>query len=348
MLQAGGKRGRCGGSIPHAGGLPLKESHKAVKCFWRGLIDMKTETHQFPPPPRPRWYTHSYDGPVLYRLVAGCAPLLPRVLRFGCAKALAGLYRRRMPQEYAAAQRNIARILPEADPTTIRQVAQSLFRHFAYYFADLLSLNRQSLPVQQRYVHRIHNFDRLQPILESRQGFVAATAHLGNWDLAGRLLSPFGKTVHVVMAPEQHTAVQRLLREENRPPSLRFISNDDTGGFVQLLMALRRGDVVAVQVDRGTGHRSDIAVNFFGKPVFLPGGPFVLARAARVPVIPFFCLMRPDHHYEIHIGEAISVERGGEEEALHQMVRVLEHYIAMAPDQWFNFYDVWDNSTATR
>ena len=253
-----------------------------------------------------------------------------------------------MPKEYAAAQRNIAHILPAADPATISQLAQSLFRHFAYYFSDLLSLNRQSLPVQQRYVYRIHNFDRLEPILESRQGFVAATAHLGNWELAGRLLTPFGKTVHVVIAPEQHAAVQRLLREEHRPSSLRFVSNDNIGGFVQLLMVLRRGDVVAVQIDRGTGHRSDIAVDFFDKPIALPSGPFVLAGAARVPVIPFFCLMRPDYHYEIHIGEAIPVERGGEEEALHQMVRVLEHYIALAPDQWFNFYDVWDHSAAVR
>jgi predicted LPLAT superfamily acyltransferase len=28
---------------------------------------------------------------------------------------------------------------------------------------------------------------------------------------------------------------------------------------------------------------------------------------------------------------------------MQQMVRVLERYIAMAPDQWFNFYDVWQS-----
>jgi KDO2-lipid IV(A) lauroyltransferase len=251
-----------------------------------------------------------------------------------------------MPQEYAAAQRNIARILPQADPTTVTQLARSLFRHFAYYFADLVSLNRQSLPVQQRYVHRTYNLERLQPLLHSDHGFVVATAHLGNWELAGRSLSTLGKTVHVVMAPEQHAAVQHLLRDKNCPSSLRFVSNDDTGGFVQLLMALRRGDVVAFQVDRGTGHRSDMRVNFFGAPVSLPGGPFVLARAAQVPVIPSFCLMRPDHRYDIYVEEAIAVERGGEEEALEKMVRVLEHYIAQAPDQWFNFYDVWDHAAA--
>ena len=300
-----------------------------------------------PPPvssphsPRPKWYSHSYDGLQWYYLAAACG-LLPRTVRFACAKIVADVFRHRMPQERAAVQRNIRRVLPEASPAIVSQLTQSLFRHFAYYFSDLLSLNRQSLPIQQRSVAHIHNFDRLQPIIESGQGFVAATAHLGNWELAGRLLSPFGKTVHVVMAPEQRAAIQRFLREDTLPDSLRFVSNDDTGGFVQLLMTLRRGDIVAFQIDRGTGHRSDISVNFFGAPVSFPGGPFILARAAKVPVIPFFCLLRPDRRYDIHIGEPIDVERGHEEAALRQMVGVLEQYIAKAPDQWFNFYDVWD------
>jgi KDO2-lipid IV(A) lauroyltransferase len=270
------------------------------------------------------------------------------VFRFGCARIVADLYRRRMPKEYAAAQRNLSHIFPAASPPTIAQVARSLFRHFAYYFSDLFSLNRQPLEVQQRYLHSIHNLDRIQPFLESSRGFVVATAHLGNWELGGRLLGSYGKTIYVVRAPDRDAAVHKLLREGDPSSSLHFVSNDDTGGFVQLLMALRRGDVVAVQIDRGTGHRSDVAVNFFGAPVSLPSGPFILARAAQVPVFPCFCLMRPDRRYEIHLGEAIVAERGGEEAALQQMTRVLEHHISLVPDQWYSFYDVWDNTNTAR
>lgn len=300
-----------------------------------------------PPQSSRLWYTHSYDKPILYHLVTTCS-LLPRPLRFGLARAFACLFRQLMPREYVAAQRNITRILHDADPTIIARTTRSLFRNFAYYFSDLLSLNRQPLSVQQRYVHQVHGFDQFQAVLESGSGFVAATAHLGNWELAGRLLSPFGKTVHVLVAPEQHSAVQHILREYKRPPGLRFVLNNSAGAFMRLLMALRRGDVAAIQIDRATGHRSDIPVNFFGTPALFPGGPFILAAAAHVPVIPFFCLMRPDHRYDIFIGEAIPVIRGHEEQALQQMVRVLESYVASAPDQWFNFYDVWDHALASK
>lgn len=294
----------------------------------------------------PLWYTHSYDWPILYNLVNGLTPLMPRPVRFALANMVAAFFRRLMPREYAAAQANIARIRPDADSMTTARITRSLFRHFAYYFVDLLSLNRQSLEFQQRHVHRVHGLERLEAVLESGSGFVAATAHLGNWELAGRLLSPFGKIVNVLTAPEQQAALQRLLREQDTPPGLRFVSNDHAGVFAHLLMALRRGEVVAVQIDRATGHRSDLPIDFFDAPAPFPSGPFILAAAASVPVIPFFCLMRPDRLYDIHIGEAIAVARGGEAVALRQMIRVLEHYVAKAPDQWFNFYDVWHPPTA--
>jgi lauroyl/myristoyl acyltransferase len=292
------------------------------------------------------WYTHSYDWPLLYNLVNGLTPLMPRPVRFGIASVVAACFRRLMPREYSAAQANIARIRPDADPVTIARLTRSLFRHFADYFVDLLSLNRQSLEIQQRHVHGVRGLAHLEDVLKSKGGFVAATAHLGNWELAGRLLSPFGKTVNVLTAPEQQAAIQRLLREQETPPGLRFVSNDRAEVFVQLLMALRRGEVVAVQIDRGTGHRSDLLIDFFDAPTRFPSGPFILAGAAGVPVIPFFCLMRPDRLYDIYIGEAIAVSRGDEEVAVRQMIRVLEHYVAKAPDQWFNFYDVWHPSTA--
>jgi lauroyl/myristoyl acyltransferase len=294
----------------------------------------------------PQWYTHSYNRVTLYHLVVVCSPFIPRPIRFGLARTLAAAFRWMMPRECAAARHNIGRILPDADTTAIERVIRSLFCNFAYSFADLLSLNRRAQSVQRRYVRRVHGEEHLHTALASRRGFVAATAHVGNWDLAGKLLSSYGRTVHVLMAPEQEAAVQRLLRERNHPAGLRFVTNEGAGVFMQLLMALRRGEVVAFQADRVTGHRSDVPVTFFGAPALFPSGPFALAAAAQVPVLPCFCLMRSDHRYDIFVDEAIMVSRGHEKVALQQMVRVLERYVAMAPDQWFNFYDVWNDSTS--
>ena len=250
-----------------------------------------------------------------------------------------------MPREWAAAYRNMSQILGHTDASRAHAATRSLFRHFSYYFADLLSLNRAPLSRQQQYLAEVYGFDHLTEILDAGIGFVAATAHLGNWELAGRLLSPFGKTVNVLRTPERNPAVQKMLQEVDGTGGLRFVSNTHPADFVKLLVALRRGEVVAVQIDRATGHPSDRSINFFGAPARFPSGPFFLAAAAKVPVIPFFCLMRPDHRYEMHIGEPIRVARGQEDDGLQQLIHVVEQYVARAPDQWFNFYDVWTSTS---
>jgi KDO2-lipid IV(A) lauroyltransferase len=271
---------------------------------------------------------------------------IPRPLRLRLARLVAPVLQRRMPQECAAVRRNFARICPEADAARMERHVRALFGNFACFFADLMSLNRRPFTVQQRYLRHVRGYDHLQALLASPKGFVAATAHLGNWELAGRLLASFGKPLHILMAAEQHQAVQTLLRGGHYPPGLRIASNQDMGQFMKLLMALRRGEIVAIQADRATGHRGDVAMRFFGAPACFPKGPFMLAAAAGVAVLPCFCLMQPDQRYDIWIDPAIPVARGQEMAALQQVVLAVERYVAMAPDQWFNFYDIWDTTVA--
>ena len=107
-------------------------------------------------------------------------------------------------------------------------------------------------------------------------------------------------------------------------------------------MALRRGDVVAVQMDRATGHRSDVTVPFFGTPAVFPLGPFIYEGSPGSSAALFLCDASGCAIRSAWVHQAVPVAPRSEEVALHAMVRVLERYIAMAPNQWYNFYDVWD------
>jgi len=154
-----------------------------------------------------------------------------------------------MPREQAAVQGNLTRVLPDASRQEVARQARQVFGNFACFFADLLGLNRRALALQRAYVTKVQGLPHLQAVLQTHRGFVAATAHLGNWELAGRLLSTYGRRIHVLMAPEQDPAIQRFLREGMQEADVCFVTNDSSAVFVQLLMALRRGDVVAVQMD---------------------------------------------------------------------------------------------------
>jgi lauroyl/myristoyl acyltransferase len=119
-----------------------------------------------------------------------------------------------------------------------------------------------------------------------------------------------------------------------------FVIRGDPMQGLPLVTALRRGEVVAMQGDRALGTRGDVCVEFFGTPAAFPVGPFRLARAAGVPVVPSFCVLGADRRYSVQVGAPIVV---GEDpaDALHTWVRVLEAEVTAHPDQWFNFFDVW-------
>ena len=83
-------------------------------------------------------------------------------------------------------------------------------------------------------------------------------------------------------------------------------------------------------------------VSFFGRPAPFPVGPFQLARAAAVPLVPAFCTLGADREYVVRVLDPLPVVRGAEEDGLRTWVANLERVVAEKPTQWFNFFDIWN------
>jgi lauroyl/myristoyl acyltransferase len=285
---------------------------------------------------RPRWHAHAYNRPDVYRLAAGLG-WLPRRARLGLARFVGRLAPRFMPAEHAVIRATLGRVTG-ASGRRLDALAVGTFTDFAMCFSDLLSTNRRPVAELSGHVARVEGAERVGGL---RGGFVSLTAHVGNWELAGRLLA--GRTArptHVVVAQEEARELERWVRRNG--DGMRFVPRSRPTISLELHAALRRGEVVALQGDRALGTRGDVLVPFFGSPAPFPLGPFLLARAAGVPVVPAFCLLDAGHRYEVRVAEPLSVSRGGEEEAAGRWVAVLEDVVRERPTQWFNFFDVWN------
>jgi KDO2-lipid IV(A) lauroyltransferase len=294
-------------------------------------------------PASPRWYTHAYNRPGYYRLALVALPYLPRPVRRRVAAGAARALTRRFPAERAAVRRNLGRVHPDKDGAGLDALVRGLFANFGVCFTDLLSLNRGPAGRLWRHVAGVSGQAHAEAAFTRGRGAVFITAHLGNWELAGRLLAGFGCRVHVVMSPEQDPAVAEVLHGP-RASTVRFVRMDSPLIAVELVAALRRGEVVAFQIDRATGARGDCQVPFFGAPASFPLGPFLLAAAAGAPVVPAFCVLGPDGDYRLHVEAGLEVVRGEEAAGLARAVALLERYVRAHADQWFNFFDVWDGA----
>jgi lauroyl/myristoyl acyltransferase len=178
------------------------------------------------------------------------------------------------------------------------------------------------------------------------RGLLLVTAHLGNWEVGSLLPQDRqDRVVHLVREPELDPRAQRFLAAQIRQQPGRTVTHfaaDDAMLGIELLQALRRGEVVALQGDRPRAGQDSRMVPLFGRPVALPHGPAALARAAGVPLLPVFVYHVRRRHYRVVLRPLIEVGNGPDRDAdlAAAMARIaleLEGAIRRAPEQWFCF-----------
>jgi len=184
-----------------------------------------------------------------------------------------------------------------------------------------------------------------------RRGLVLITAHLGNFEIGSMLPAQVeGRRVHLVREPEADAHAQVFLEgvlggfTQDRY-AMHFQSDDPLQGM-QLLDALRRGEIVAVQGDRPRAGGKSIDATLFGRPFPLPPGPAALARSAGVPLLPVFVFREGRRRYRVvfrpPIRASVAVEAGADRAATMRRVAVeIEWAIRRAPHQWFCFKRLW-------
>lgn len=188
------------------------------------------------------------------------------------------------------------------------------------------------------------------PMREQGRGAVLVTAHLGPWESATvEGVSDARRTIHVVreaeIDPRAQAFVQELLRRNGEHYVAHFAGEDDRLVF-ELVDALRRGEIVALQGDRPRAHGRHVTVPLFGRPMPLPVGPAVLARTAGVSMVPVFAFLDADYTVRTVVRPPIDVRRTDDRdadlaEALTRLAGEIEWAIRRAPYQWFCFRRLW-------
>jgi lauroyl/myristoyl acyltransferase len=262
---------------------------------------------------------------------------LPRRARLGLARQVGRLAPRLLPAERAVVRKTLE-LVTGATGLRLDELTVGVFRDFAMCFSDLVSTNRQPAVRLTAQVGAVTGAESLTGL---EGGAISLTAHVGNWELAGRLLARrSARPTHVVVADEEVPELERWVRRSG--DGVRFVPRSRPTISLALVAALRRGEVVALQGDRALGNRGDVMVPFFGHPAPFPIGPFVLARASGLPIVPAFCLLDAGHRYVVTVLEPLTVMPGGEEEAVRAWAALLEDIVRQHPTQWFNFFDVWN------
>ena len=185
---------------------------------------------------------------------------------------------------------------------------------------------------------------------QSGRGFILLTAHFGNWQIAMSSLKEIGKTVYLLMRPQDNQALEGALRLSGAGPNIKLISPEsDLGGVVAVMSALEQGCIVSIMGDRSYDFNC-LAVDFLGGKAKFPYGAFAVAAACCVPVVVLLSAKVGHGRYRVDAASVFApVYRGGQDkkEQLKGYVQVfaarLESFARQYPYQCFLFQDIWEN-----
>ncbi len=222
--------------------------------------------------------------------------------------------------------------------------AYRVFWNFAWSIADTLRFREQRLMPDWEFT----GIEYLEQLKAREGGAIILTAHMGSYDLGAHVFSETSdRRIVMVRAPELDPDTARYeegMQERSRTDALRIdFSTRASELAIDLLHAIRDGELVAIQGDRVTPGIANLPGTLFGKPTRVPAGPFALAMAARVPVFPLFIIRTGRRRYRLLTCEPIEVERRSRHRdddllaAVNEWSTKLEEVIRTGWYQWFAF-----------
>ena len=212
-------------------------------------------------------------------------------------------------------------------------------KSFAGVYRNFFAMGKIVIDRFAMYGGRTFSFDIdeqncLEELSKGEKGFVVASSHVGNFELAGYSLSLGQKRLNALVYAAETEAVMAGRKKLFEQRNIRMVPvGEDMQHLFVVSAALADGEVVAVPADRLFGSEKSVTCSFFGQDARFPAGPYALAAARDVPVVAVFVMKTGVTSYRI---SAIKVDDAA------SFASVFEETVRKYPYQWFNFFNFWD------
>lgn len=239
-------------------------------------------------------------------------------------------------------------------PVGLMQIARHI-HCFASTILDRVFLLSEHF---RRFELNVHGVEIAHEAMDRGHGVILLGSHLGSFE-ALRVLSQTRPdvSVRVVLDKGQNPAITQLLEALNPGIANTVIDAGQGGNDIVLAIqeAAAQGALVGLLGDRARPGEASINCQFLGSPAPFPTAPILIASALHIPVVLCFGLYRGGRRYDLHFelfSEGLTIPRQHRREMLAEHVQRyadrLEHYVRLAPYNWFNFYDFWQHDANTR
>lgn len=224
-----------------------------------------------------------------------------------------------------------------------------LYRHFHCFAAALLDrvyfLNQRF----DLFEFEMDGEELIRSAIAKGEGVFLIGAHIGSFEAlraSGRRES--GLEVTMAMYEENARKILGQLSAINPAIQQDIVPLGRVDSMLQINERLDQGAMVGMLADRTLGDNNMRPIPFLGECAHLPAGPFRMAALLRRPVIFMAGLYLGGNRYRLvfrqlaDFSELAAGQRQQELDlALLRYAGLLEECCRMAPYNWFNFFDFW-------
>jgi len=223
-----------------------------------------------------------------------------------------------------------------------------VFRHFLSFGRALIDRTAILAGDTRHFTFTFDGEQHLRDAVAEGRGVLLLTAHVGNWEAAGQLLSRLEVPINVTGFDNETPGIRSLLNQASKATFRLVPLTGSPTDAIPLVAAMRRGEVVAMLGDRAYGSPS-ARIPFLGGAALFPIGAYVLAAAAGAPLVPVFSLRERGGHYRFFgfPPQRPTMPPHDQREAYlrecaARFARDLEIILKHDPLQWYNFFPFWD------
>jgi predicted LPLAT superfamily acyltransferase len=222
-----------------------------------------------------------------------------------------------------------------------------VFKHFFSFGRALIDRTAILAGNTRSFSFSFEGENHLRDSLAEGRGVLLLTAHVGNWEAAGALLSRLDVPINVTGFDHESAAVRSLLNQSSKARFRLLPLTGSPTDVIPLVAALKRGEVVAMLGDRAYGSPS-AEVPFLGGTASFPTGAYVMAALARAPLVHVFSLAEPRGHYHFFAfpPQRPKMPPHQQRDAYLRACAArfsgdLETILKRDPMQWYNFFPFW-------
>ncbi len=242
------------------------------------------------------------------------------------------------------AQRRLAEVYGNRfTKTQRRQVAWRSFRNICFNvvetarFRKLTEKMLKQMPLIQAIKKIQHDYQKNGPL-------IIATAHMGNWDLAGVASKLVGLPIFSIARRQKNPLTDELLNQMRNATGMNVEPNDSRV-LQNVVRRLRNGEVLAILPDVHSRTEA-LSIDFLGGKANLGAGTAFFAQLAHCPIYPVTLTRRGWTQHEARVFDPIlphpSLNKKEDQLRIMQhLFSIFDKEIANDPEQYFWFNKRW-------